>query len=299
MRKLISIILSMILVLAFSSTAFADQPKQDNKANNQQNDIKDMLESGLSMEDATYYFKLNDMIKKLENDGVKIVFDESIPDMSDADVTKDIKTFRQRVLAGDKMALKKALSSPVYTRGVEDTKKLMSRNIGQSKYEVKYADGSSIRLTVSQGNLQDDKVNPSSYLFSSKQVTQSGYYTDAYALWTLSAPSSWSKVKITVSYELNLSNAYSKIDYAIGDYSSYGVVDFKSTNGGAISRSTNNNNYGVPAEAYNSVIFSVSNTFAGSYGPLSVSVSRGNTFTQKVFYQVWGDGWQYAIADVF
>lgn len=294
MKKLISLVLTCMITLTFSSSAMANQTNV--KVETTKEKINNMVSDGLSVEDATYYATLDDVVKKYEKEGTKISLDNSIPNITDEEVSKNIRSFRNRVINGDKAAIKKALTSPVYARGTAEMNNIMKQNSDQKEYIIKYPDGSTIKVKTYLGDYVNNKVNPNEYVYGTYFV-RTGYYTGAYAEWQFTSGVSFSTSRIICDYNVNTSANTANVTYAHGVQNSYGVVGISNSNSGVISSPTYTSLR--PAEANNSVIFNVSNSFAATFGILSVSVTTGNHWTQDVYYRVYGGGVVKHVADSF
>lgn len=294
MKKILILILSAMLVFSISAAPMYAKTT----AMTTEEKIKNLIDDGLSKEDAEYYAHVDDMVKSMEEKNIKVILDDSIPDMSDEEIAKDKKGFRKRILNGDKVALKKALkSTTARVRGISDLKKLIEKNRGQTKYVIEYPDGSKCGVNLNPGIRSNDKlVRPNEYCFW--EYTQStGYWYGGWAEWWYEDYTSRSKIIITVDYFVDTGVSGSIVSYAMGGQSSYGTISIANSNGGVISRQ--NGNYYVPAEACNQVVFTTSGAFGCDFGPLAVSVTAGGSWTQYVYYRVFGSGILNGVADSY
>lgn len=254
-----------------------------------------LMDDGLSAEDATYYAELDYMVKDLEQKGQVIEIDESIPDMSDEEVIADIKAFRQKVLSGDKKAIKKALKSTakMYQDGSQKMEKFIKDNPNKSKYELVYPDGSKITFfpgTVEK--LSDDLVNPSGYkeAYMSTNNLSTGSWRISNVAWQFVSGISYAKIALVYSdHTVNTGSRYHEIIGALSGASSAGVV-LAQTSNAEITRAVNNNSLGLPAEVVAQANMSLSGSFSASYLTLSVSLNAGLGWTQYVFTRGYGDG---------
>lgn len=119
----------------------------------------------------------------LESKGEIFEIDESVSDMTDEEVKSDIKTFREKILSGDKKAWKKALRSTarMYADGGKKMEKLIKDNPGNSNYELIYPDGSTIIFNAGtvQKTSSDNLVRPSGEYketYMSTSNLSSGYW---------------------------------------------------------------------------------------------------------------------------
>ena len=301
-KRIISVVVvcALLFSLTISSVAFAAPATTESQPDISISAQIDQIQNdyGLNKEDATYYAKLDNMLKEMKQNNEKIDLDSSdIKDLSDNDVTKDVKSFREKVLSKDKAALKKAVKSLTYIKGTDETRKLMEKYRNMESYEIQYPDGSSVKVS---GKLQkkDDNNN---------LVTPSAAYSEAYMRTTYAnGNGNWSDTETwqfksaagiansSIYAEFNITNYANPgtvtMTYARGGQSYLGVVQISNSNGGTITRLHNDQSTQKPAEACNQVVFYVTGSFsAGAYG-LSLSVSAGAGWTQYTYVRVYGNG---------
>lgn len=257
---------------------------------------QELLNEGLTSEDAMYYAKLDYMVKNLDKNGQEVIVDKSIPDMTDAQVKSDIKAFRKKVLSGDKQALKKALQSTarIYQDGIKRMETLIKENPGQAQYILEYPDGS--KIIYSPGTVHqvtnDNFVHPSDYeeaYVSTTYLTTGNWILQNYN-WQLTSGASYARISlIRTDHTVNTSTRYHAITYGLSGSNSAGVVS-AATSTAVISRPTNNNQTGTPAEVYAQCLMTVSGSFSASYLGVSVGVIYGQSWTQYLFTRGYGDG---------
>lgn len=273
-----------------------------------QQKIENMKADGLSQQDAEYYANFDDKVKQMEANKEEFKLDSNTPDLSDADVAKDVKKNRDNILQGDKAAIKQGLKSIARLHDKNTTAEmdsLMNQHQGQQEYVIQYPDGS--KLSVKQHlaeKVKDGNVYPSGYteatMFSRHDYTSNGTYNNGYNEWSFITGVNYSKIRITFSFTLtNYSNPGTvNMTYAMGAQSSYGVVGIANSNGGAISRAQNVQP-STPAEANTQVIFNVSGSFSASYLALSIGVTLGASWTQYVYERLYGDGMSWGVAATY
>lgn len=251
---------------------------------------------GLSSKDANYYAKLDDMFKFMEDNSIKINFDDSEQVITDGQVTKDVDAFREKVLSGDKAALKKAIYSSLSTeKNLKEAEKMLTKFGGTlSEYKYICSDGSELTFNSTK-NLSDKKtalnIKPVGYseTYFGRGTVTTGYNSGTIG-WTMTSGSSYAKIEIYDEGYVNTSSRSASMSYARGGQASAGYITIANTNGGVISRATNNNTTGKPAEANNQVVWSVSGSVGGSFYGVSFAVTRGRSWTQYVYDRQYGDG---------
>lgn len=296
---------SPIEALALQNNKIKDDDKRIveicNKVRTTPVDEEKLLKStreGLSKEDAEFYIRLDDIVRRLEECDVEVILDNSIGDITDRDFRNNKDYYRNQILKGDKVALKKAFKSlkNIFS-GEEYTEKVINTFSNKSAYEIIYPDGS--KITYNTKNSQGENLNKEE---STKKpvVSNAGYeetlmeegVSYAYgqvetkeAEWSFESELSYSKVHLYTEFLLG-EDKISKINYARGGQSSYGVVNIANSTGATISR-TNSGGKDIPAEARNEVIFNVTGSFGASFLILSIGANPGYNWTQYIIFRLY------------
>ncbi|MEA3318416.1 MAG: hypothetical protein U9Q88_00210 [Bacillota bacterium] len=307
---------------AFKKKGIDYEKVQNKKGQTKKELVKQFMEDGLSQKDAQYYAKLDLMVSELEKAGVVIdLDDESIPDIDNAYVRKSPEEFKEKVLNLDLPALKKAFgNNEGWLKGNDDLNKAFKNEqytdivengeiVGQ-KIEIKYPDGSSVKTTIT-GSVEDANieniVEPNTYVhgpWNAEYRFGSSFNGKATnhirsAEWEYKSSSNFAKINDLFKY---------KITHLTPDYTGW-VADVTSddgavSSGGIVTADTEwlSNTQGSRAyyntyiQGYTRVKFKASKSFSASYGPLSLSVSGGNTWHQFVIIETNGQGATFAYA---
>ena len=261
-------------------------------------ELLELMKEGLNREDAEFYIKLDKIIKKIEGSNLEVILDNSIENISDRDFRNNKEYYRNQILKGDKVALKKALKSlkNIFS-GEEYTEKVMNTFSNKSAYEIIYPDGS--KITYNTKNSQRENLNKEEC--TKKPVVSNAGYEEtlmeegvsyAYgqvetkeAEWSFESELSYSKVHLYTEFLLGR-DKISKINYARGGQSSYGVVNIANSTGATISR-TYSEGKDIPAEARNEVIFNVTGSFGASFLILSIGANPGYNWTQYIIFRLY------------
>jgi len=70
-----------------------------------------LTREGLDKEDAEFYIRLDEIVERLEQCDLEVILDNSIEDIADKDFRNNKEYYRNQILKGDKVALKKAFKS--------------------------------------------------------------------------------------------------------------------------------------------------------------------------------------------
>jgi hypothetical protein len=253
---------------------------------------------GLGKEDAEFYIRLDEIIERLEECDLEVILDNSIEDITDKDFRNNKEYYRNQILKGDKVALKKAFKSlkNIFS-GEEYTEKVINTFANKSAYEIIYPDGS--KITYNTKNSQRENLNRENNI-KKPVISNAGYeeilmeegVSYAYgkveakeAEWSFESELSYSKIHLYTEFLLG-TDKISKINYARGGQSSYGVVNIANSTGATISR-TYSEGKDIPAEARNEVIFTVTGSFGASFLILSIGANPGYNWTQYIIFRLY------------
>lgn len=257
-----------------------------------------LTREGLCKEDAEFYIRLDEIVERLERCDLEVILDNSIEDITDKDFRNNKEYYRNQILKGDKVALKKAFKSlkNIFS-GEEYTEKVINTFANKSAYEIIYPDGS--KITYNTKNSQRENLNREKNI--KKPVMSNQGYEEilmeegvsyAYgkteakeAEWSFESELSYSKVHLYTEFLLG-TDKISKINYARGGQSSYGVVNIANSTGATISR-TYSEGKEIPAEARNEVIFTVTGSFGASFLILSIGANPGYNWTQYIIFRLY------------
>lgn len=104
-----------------------------------------LTREGLDKEDAEFYIRLDKIVERLEQCDLEVILDNSIDDITDKDFRNNKEYYRNQILKGDKVALKKAFKSLKNIFSEEEyTEKVINTFANKSAYEIIYPDGSKI-----------------------------------------------------------------------------------------------------------------------------------------------------------
>ncbi len=257
-----------------------------------------LTREGLDKEDAEFYIRLDEIVERLEQCDLEVILDNSIEDITDKDFRNNKEYYRNQILKGDKVALKKAFKSlkNIFS-GEEYTEKVINTFANKSAYEIIYPDGS--KITYNTKNSQRENLNREKNI--KKPVMSNKGYEEilmeegvsyAYgkveakeAEWCFESELSYSKIHLYTEFLLG-TDKISKINYARGGQSSYGVVNIANSTGATISR-TYSEGKDIPAEARNEVIFTVTGSFGASFLILSIGANPGYNWTQYIIFRLY------------
>jgi len=296
-KKLIGLTsLTLLLIFSCASIVFAaDYVKVGERAV-----VEELVADGLSLNDAEYYAALDKYVKELEAKGEKIDF-SSAEDLDDEWVRSHPVDFRNKILTGDKAALKKAALNQAFLKGNKDIKLLQEndkkKGIIRNKYTVKYPDGSSLSFSgetvkekdinekVSTNTNLDGPWNESDFIKETFPGS-AGNYTST-TEWRYSSGVNYSKVKDVLNWYWSDNDDY--YAYYISDTgasASYGVVTVASE---SLSNHINTSTTDLSGFAgYTDIRFQVSGSFSGSYLGLGISIGAGGTWHQYAVAEVFG-----------
>lgn len=253
---------------------------------------------GLGKEDAEFYIRLDEIIERLEECDLEVILDNSIEDITDKEFRNNKEYYRNQILKGDKVALKKAFKAlkNIFS-GEEYTEKVINTFANKSAYEIIYPDGS--KITYNTKNSQRENLNRENNI-KKPVISNAGYeeilmeegVSYAYgkveakeAEWSFESELSYSKIHLYTEFLLG-TDKISKINYARGGQSSYGVVNIANSTGATISR-TYSEGKDIPAEARNEVIFTVTGSFGASFLILSIGANPGYNWTQYIIFRLY------------
>lgn len=253
---------------------------------------------GLGKEDAEFYIRLDEIIERLEECDLEVILDNSIEDITDKDFRNNKEYYRNQILKGDKVALKKAFKAlkNIFS-GEEYTEKVINTFANKSAYEIIYPDGS--KITYNTKNSQRENLNRENNI-KKPVISNAGYeeilmeegVSYAYgkveakeAEWSFESELSYSKIHLYTEFLLG-TDKISKINYARGGQSSYGIVNIANSTGATISR-TYSEGKDIPAEARNEVIFTVTGSFGASFLILSIGANPGYNWTQYIIFRLY------------
>lgn len=271
-------------------------------------ELKDLINSGLSKEDALYYFKVDKIVKLLEERKLEISLSDNIEEITDEEYINNLDYYREKVLQGDEVALKKAIKSlDNLFKGEKYAEKLVNTFSNINKYEIIYPDGT--KIIYNAKIISDDYIDiegraeetfkKESNKFSLNNSYEGGYeevlmdegitYANGNlgareAEWAFQSGLSYSKVYLYTEYILE-DDKTAYITYARGGQSSYGVVNIANSTGAIISR-VKNEGRKLPAEARNEVIFTVTSAFGATFLVLSMSLNAGLNWTQYIIFRL-------------
>ncbi len=257
-----------------------------------------LTREGLDKEDAEFYIRLDEIVERLEQCDLEVILDNSIEDITDKDFRNNKEYYRNQILKGDKVALKKAFKSLKNIFSEEEyTEKVINTFANKSAYEIIYPDGS--KITYNTKNSQRENLNREKNV--KKPVMSNQGYEEilmeegvsyAYgkveakeAEWSFESELSYSKIHLYTEFLLG-TDKISKINYARGGQSSYGVVNIANSTGATISR-TYSEGKEIPAEARNEVIFTVTGSFGASFLILSIGANPGYNWTQYIIFRLY------------
>lgn len=257
-----------------------------------------LTREGLCKEDAEFYIRLDEIVERLEQCDLEVILDNSIEDITDKDFRNNNEYYRNQILKGDKVALKKAFKSLKNIFSEEEyTEKVINTFANKSAYEIIYPDGS--KITYNTKNSQRENLNREKNI--KKPVMDNKGYEEilmeegvsyAYgkveakeAEWCFESELSYSKIHLYTEFLLG-TDKISKINYARGGQSSYGVVNIANSTGATISR-TYSEGKDIPAEARNEVIFTVTGSFGASFLILSIGANPGYNWTQYIIFRLY------------
>ncbi len=228
-------ILTMILSGATSVSASSKKTIEEVKESVNSYDqsiVNDLLNSGLSYDDAVYHAKVDKLVKGLEENNIAVKIDPNTEDISDDYVRLNKKQFQNDFLALKDGAVKKSLISinNLMTTGVDELNKFMKKQKNDSydsKYTLEYPDGSSLTVTsgaTASPSVTDDRIQ-ANQTCSGTQMTpnvtgpwnstscisyesslvydlnggswpnNTTWNGDAWTEWSFSSPGSYSKLK--------------------------------------------------------------------------------------------------------
>ncbi|SFA51262.1 hypothetical protein SAMN05192569_102932 [Parageobacillus thermantarcticus] len=258
--------------------------------------VRDLVNDGLSFEDAEYYAKLDILVNQLEKRNIEVNFDNT-PDYSDQYVKAHKKELRDQALNLDKKALKAVLSkNKAMNQGVKDLNNVL--DLMQEKYkdnkemenrviEIKYADGSSLIFNTGIVKEQEKtkEVKPQSTLLggpwnktadidSVNATDNDGGTYRSTTSWSYVSGASYAKVTDVLRWSFNgksdLTLSYLS-DEGASSYAGVVTVDKEYRS----NHKTGYNDDWHVVQGYTDVQFKVSGSFSASFKVLGISVNAG------------------------
>lgn len=311
MKKILVSFVTLALLFGMVPASYAD-----NNANGttvDQSQVQNLVDDGLSTDEAQYLLQLDKKLKNVKN---KIMINDQTPDLSDQDVTKNVKDFRKKALDLDPAVLKKGLQAKAIKKGPQDIEKLMEKNPGQDKYRVEYPDGSWVELTSTLDRIslpESSGVVVNGY--TEKQIESNyvsdGTWTKTYEMKQLTS-TSYAKQFVTLKWKLTGTTATpngtatATATSLNGGGSSYGTIQYvggsASYTGSTTSTAKWNSNGTIltpntdPIQGQFAAVFSCNGSI-GLTGVFSLNVN--GTWTQYSIVRVWGSGMYRTLAGYY
>lgn len=291
------VVVSILLVL-FSTTNLVQAQSMNYQLKTVQEMVGENLQQGMTNEDAIYYANLTHMIQKLDVTGQRL---------SDQYARNNKAHFRNRILQGDKAALRKGMESFVNMQenGFNDLVKMQEedRKKGQlkNKYTLIYPDGSKITATSfkkKKDNSDNNKLDKNgthligpwneSYEgdFISGLDDEPDDYIGGYE-WEYETGINKAKVKVILEWTLTI---YGVTPTWVGGTEYYsGVLSLDTTNSvkkGVVDY--RNPNTDLYIQAYHDVRVKVSSAFSASFLLMSININAQSSWHQYSIVEVSG-----------
>lgn len=285
-----------------------------------EDEVKNLVTAGMIREDAEYYYRLNNLVKRLEEEKIQVLIKDNIEDISDKEFLLNKAYYRERILQGDKRAIKKALKSlDNLINGGEYAERVINTFSDKAAVEILYPDGAKISYVTRSKQFNKKSIKKSDFEGKESEVEEalkSQWYSQGgsaiykpYSLayeevimeegfaygsegsgwregeWAFESGLAFSKVYLYTEFQLG-SDGVSKINYVRGGQSSYGIINIANSTGGVISRPYSQDE-GLPAEGRNEVIFTVSGSFGASFLILSLAAEPGMNWTQYIIFRLY------------
>lgn len=294
--KAISIVCTLTMIFGLGTKAYAFE--ESSSELREKRIVSELMQDGLSRNDAEYYAALDTMIRSMEQSGEILQLDDTIDALDPQIALANQTAFRDRVLQKDPSALKCALSMTLSLSAQEEMQNLATTYQGQDEYTIIYPDGSKIHYGAASTELKDPNT-----LYASQTITDTfktgtnTSYTNynAYAEYKITSAVNYSKTRVDCEYKYASTGV--TMTYAEGTQSSYGVILISNSNSGEISREKSTST--KPAEANNQVVYQVSGSIGFTMNNVSVSISAGANWTNTVYFRVTKDGEWSAVAVVY
>lgn len=288
-------ILALAVALCLCTSIFANTANAspiDNQSSSV-NKAQQLVSCGLSQSDAEYYVEVENMFKEQKSNGEKIVIDDSIPDISDEYVASHQLEIRERILAKDKAAIKQSIKSfAKMMKNGKEMNKMMEKYRHLDKYVIKYPDGSFISVSskIAPKAKDDGVVKPSQYYEQYKwtKTFATGNHSGTTST-TYGSTGAWANVGLYSEFNINTASKSSKMTYVRGSQNASGLLAIQAA-GASISRPTNDNSTGKPAEGRNDAIIGVSGAVSLTIGNVTFSLNSGRQWTAYEYVRVYGDG---------
>jgi hypothetical protein len=280
--------------------------------------LDDLVNQGVNYEDAEYYAKLDILASKLEQEGIKINFDEieSYPAEYSA---YNMFEIRKKALELDKKAIKSLFEhSSVMENGNKDLKSLVksqSLDVLKSsdalgKTTVKYPDGSSITMNAESVLIKaDDSYTTDTNwpgpwsgpfgdadMYKQGEVTSSGNWYNTNDV-QFTSPSYWARVNNTYTYQIKNNGSTDRNKWSVhyiestGASSGSGFITVNTESYQHQGESAVGNDY---IQGYTDARFTVSTSVGGSISfagvALNFSVTGGDFWHQYAINEVCGYG---------
>ncbi len=304
-KRILTILFAIVFAISMSMFSFAVEMGQSDLSAYYQNAIKEMTESGLTMQQAQDIVKIERITKEMESTSQKVDIVEgkvqiTNPANTKSKISKNDGDFLVNYLS--KYTKVKFKSNKEKMKMLTDT---MQKNPGRSIYRIQYDDGSwaEARSTTTRlDKISDDSVKvygnivyPNETLVQLKSIPY-GNATYAHSYELIEAdPIHYSKNMISVNYTTTTEPRV-HINSAGSAQSSYGLITITNA-----CKYINISDATIPdqptkAEAENQVIYQ----FTGSggvtlKGVFSISVNAGLSWTQYAIARLSVDAqWDYA-----
>jgi hypothetical protein len=273
--------------------------------------IEELVNLGVSMNDAEYYAKLDILAASLENNGIKIDFDE-VESYPTEYATFNMLDIREKALELDKRAIKTLFEqSTILARNNEelqsnlDIQSLSSDN----KATIRYPDGSSITRISEVTKIKDDDsyTTDTNYpgpwdspyggkdMYEQRNVYESGSFYQTNDV-TFSGGAYWATINNTFSYQIrnngstNVENWTAHYNNSQSASSSSGFVSVTSDKAYHQGETAKGSYQFI--QAYTEGRFVISGSVGGSISfagtALNVSIQAGDSWRQYAITEVTG-----------
>lgn len=290
MKKLLALLLALGLSLSIPLSAYA---QESTPVNVQYIEIyNEMLDAGVSPEQAMNHIRLNKISEELEKNSQKIDIVNGEAQIIDSDKTTSSISKTEEEFIIDYVNKEKDKKHITHDAKMKALEKLIKKYPDRSEYKIEFEDDSWVKVisTLERVDpIDNDSIKaygnipfPNEKLVTIKAIPSDGTYLHTYTLIENNA-SNYAKNAITVNYTCSGGLTNTHINSAIGAQSSMGLIMITSyskeiTHSNTIVVNGVTTTY---AEAYNSVLFS----FSGSVGitlmgVFNIGISPGVTWTQ-------------------
>ncbi|EGW41090.1 hypothetical protein [Desulfosporosinus sp. OT] len=246
-KKVITLAISLLLVVSSVSTAFGAQDTNSSSQKTKEQLVQEMLNDGLSIDDANYYADVSKMFDKWKDEGKVLDLANVKEDLSDEYVNSNPKDFRARILSGDMVAIKKAFFSQAEKNGQKDIQEYLKKNPNVSSVKIAYPDSSyivAVGHTTKAVNKEDKGIQTNSWMpgpwnrdydggYDASVFNEPGSYATYFEEQTFSG-TNYLKVKCLIDWTLtgyDINTWRARITNASGAASSVGLADIVFRNG--------------------------------------------------------------------